>query len=230
MNVVNNETSEKGSSCCSSKSQKDEVSFKEHWNKTYSNNKDEKLGWFETDVTPSLTMIEKTELPKSARILNVGAGSTTLIDQLLKMGYSNLIATDISEVSLITLKERLGKENNKIEWIVDDLTNPTSLNKITHVDLWIDRAVLHFFTEAIDQDKYFALLKQSVKESGFVLFAEFNLEGAERCSGLPVKRYSKEMLIEKLGSDFILMDSFNYIYTMPSGGLRPYIYALFKRV
>ncbi|MCF6271099.1 MAG: methyltransferase type 12 [Melioribacteraceae bacterium] len=214
---------------CSPNPLKEEITLKEHWNKAYSNNNNDKLGWFETDVTPSLNMMEKTGLSTTARIMIVGAGSTTLIDQLLKMSYSNILATDISEISLIKLKERLGKECNKIELIVDDLTNPVVLNRVDPVHLWIDRAVLHFFTEEKEQNRYFTLLKQSVKQNGFVLFAEFNLEGASSCSGLPVKRYSKEMLIEKLGSDFRLVDSFNHIYTMPSGNKRPYIYALFKR-
>ncbi|NOX66125.1 MAG: class I SAM-dependent methyltransferase, partial [Chlorobi bacterium] len=144
-------------------------------------------------------------------------------------GYSNVLATDISVISLDKLKVRLGNESNKVEWIVDDLTNPILLNEIQYIDLWIDRAVLHFLVNENDQTTYFNLLKKKVRQGGFVLFAEFNIEGATKCSGLPVFRYSKEMLSEKLGTDFNLVHSFNYIYTMPSGALRPYVYALFRR-
>lgn len=87
-------------------------------------------------------MISKTGLDKSGRILNVGSGSTTLIDELLKIGYSNVIATDLSEIAIKRLEKRIGK--GKIQCITDDLTNATHLNKIQAVDLWIDRAVLHF--------------------------------------------------------------------------------------
>ena len=223
------EISDKGKSCCSTPAQAEQINYKEHWDKTYSNSPEEKLGWYETDLTPTLEMIDKTGLPKTARILNVGSGSSTLIDELLNLEYSNVLATDISKVSLDKLKARLGSESRKVEWIVDDLTNPTLLNKIEPVNLWIDRAVLHFFTERKNQESYFKLLKDKVKKGGFAMFAEFNIEGAGKCSGLNVHRYSEEMLSERLGDDFNLVHSFNHIYTMPSGDLRPYIYALFKR-
>lgn len=229
MNGESSEINDKGKSYYSTSAQPDAINLKEHWNHVYVNSPEEKLGWYENDLTPTFDMINKTGLSKSARILNIGSGSSTLIDELLSLEYSNISATDISDISLNNLKTRLGKASNKVEWIVDDLTNPTLLDKIQPVDLWIDRAVLHFFTESKDQNIYFNLLKSKVKQGGFVMFAEFNTEGAVKCSGLSVNRYSKEMLIEKLGNDFNLVHSFNHIYTMPSGSLRPYIYALFKR-
>ena len=219
---------DKGKSCCSTATESNnEINLKEHWDKAYLNSPEEKLSWYETDLSPTLELVAKTGLDKSARILNVGAGSTTLIDELLAIGYSNLIATDISEVALKKLEDRLGI--GKTECIVDDLTNPTYLKSIEPVDLWIDRAVLHFFTEKGEQDIYFDLLKSKVKGGGFVLLAEFNLNSATKCSGLPVHRYSKEMLIEKLGAGFELIDSFDYTYIMPSGNERLYVYTLFKK-
>lgn len=203
------------------------MTLQEHWDKSYLNSSDEKLGWFETDLSPSLDLIAKTNLSKNMKILSVGAGITTLIDELLKQGYSNLLATDISAVALNKLKNRIGKKN--IECITDDLTNPVSLLKMKPVDLWIDRAVLHFFTGRKDQETYFDLLRSKVKRNGYALFAEFNTNGAKVCSGLPVHRYNEEMLIKRLGTAFELINSFEYTYIMPSGDKRPYIYALFKK-
>ncbi|NOX17484.1 MAG: class I SAM-dependent methyltransferase [Chlorobi bacterium] len=223
------EITDKGNSCRTAPSQPEQINYKEHWDKTYSNSPEEKLGWYETDLKPTLEMIDKTGLPKTARILNIGAGSSTLIDELLNLEYSNVLATDISKVSLDKLKARLGDESRRVEWIVDDLTKPILLGAIQPVDLWIDRAVLHFLTEREDQDIYFTLLKQILKQDGFVLLAEFNLEGAEKCAGLSVHRYNEEMLAARLGNDFKIIHSFNHIYTMPSGAVRPYIYVLFKR-
>lgn len=203
------------------------IDLSKHWNKVYLNNLEENLGWYETDLGQTLKLVLKTGLHKSARIINVGAGSTTLVDELLKNGYSNLIATDLSEIALKKLKDRVGI--GKIECIVDDLTKPTILKKINPVDLWIDRAVLHFFTETTDQDTYFNLLNSKVKHNGFALIAEFNLNGATMCSGLPVYRYSKDMLIAKLENNFELIEDFDYTYLTPSGAERPYIYTLFRK-
>ena len=218
------------SSCCSSETApKIEKDLKEHWNNAYNNSPLEKLGWYETDLNPSLDLIKKTELSNAARIINIGSGSTTLIDALVELEYINLIATDISDVALDALKNRISDED-KVEYIQDDLTNPEKLNHIENVDLWIDRAVLHFFNECKEQDSYFDLVKSKININGFVILAEFSLEGAAKCSGLDVFRYSKEMLAEQLGGDFKLIEHFDYTYSMPSGAPRPYIYTLFQRI
>lgn len=219
---------DKGKDCCSSSKVTDkETNLKKHWDKVYSNSPEEKLGWYETDLTPTLNLVSKANLEKDARILIVGAGSTTLIDELIVLGYTHLIASDLSEVALENLKNRV--DCSKVEFVVDDLTDPSKLKNIDDVDLWIDRAVLHFFTEKHDQDEYFKLLKAKVKKNGYVILAEYSLDGAEICAGLPVHRYSKDMFIEKLGSNFELLEDFRYIYFMPSGSERPYIYTLFRK-
>jgi len=210
-----------------SNNSKSEISLKEHWNKVYTNNPKEKLGWFETDLSPMLNLINQTKLPENSRIINIGAGSTTLIDELIRLNYSNLIAIDISEIALKNLALRVGKEN--IKTIVDDLTKPQLLNNIKPVDLWIDRAVLHFFTNPKEQETYFNLLTNTVKSSGHTILAQFNTNSAKFCSGLPVFQYNQELLEKHLGNDFTLIDSFNYTYTMPSGDKREYIYTLFKK-
>lgn len=212
---------------CTTQTHNKLTNLSEHWDKAYRNNPEEKLGWFETDLHPMFRLINKTGINKSAQILNAGAGSTNLIDALLKNHYTNITATDISKVALNNLSSRVGKE--KLTCIVDDLTNPTILNKIFPVDLWIDRAVLHFFIDNKDQDSYFDLIRNKVKAKGFVILAQFSLEGAQKCSGLDVKQYSNEMFQDKLGSNFELIDSFDYIYQMPSGAERLYIYTLFRK-
>lgn len=222
------EISDKGSSCCSSSPAHVEKDLKLHWNNAYLNSPEGKLGWYETDLSPSLSLIEKINFSKDSRILNVGAGSTTLVDELIVKGYTNIIATDISEVALSNLHSRIGE--GKAEMIVDDLTCPKKLYDIEPVDLWIDRAVVHFFTIAKDQSAYFDLLKSKIAHKGYVLLAEYSLDGASKCAGLDVQRYSKEMLADKLGTEFKLIESFDYIYTMPSGDQRPYVYTLFRRI
>jgi len=203
--------------------------LKQHWEKVYQKNLIEKLGWYEEKPEPSLELIKKCNLHTADRILNAGAGASTLIDELLKLEYQNIIATDISENALNKLKQRLGKQNNQIEWIIDDLSCPEKLLKLQSIDLWHDRAVLHFFTEDDDQNTYFQLLKKLLKPGGFVVLATFNPTGATKCSGLPVFRYSNEMFQERLGNEFNLIETSDYTYTMPSGDTREYVYSLFRR-
>jgi len=217
-------------SCCSDKSS-GITDFIGHWNKTYDKNATEKLGWYEDKPEKSLQLIEKCELNKNAAILNVGAGSTTLIDELLKQEYTNLIANDLSSSAIEKLQERLGADRHKVKWIIDDLTFPSELAKLENeIDLWHDRAVLHFFTGKYEQDAYFSLLRRLVKKNGYAIIAVFNLNGATKCSGLPVLRYDENMIHLKLGEDFELIDAFNHTYTQPSGNTRAFIYTLYKKI
>ena len=204
--------------------------MKEHWEGVYQNTASEKLGWFEARSEPSLQLIEQCNLPQDAAILNVGTGATTLVDELLNLGNSNLIANDISSQALEELQLRLGPEQSKmVHWVVDDLTHPNELQTLKQVELWHDRAVLHFFNEPEEQDSYFNLLRKLVKHEGYVIIAAFNLDGAPKCSGLPVFRYDAAMLQAKLGNEFLLKEAFDYSCTTPSGDTREYVYTLFQR-
>ena len=208
----------------------DNYDYREHWNNAYQNNVVEKLGWFEDDPVASIDLIEKCNLSKDALIFNAGAGATTLISLLLEKGYSNILVNDISSLALDKLKSSINNNSN-VRFIVDDLTNPTTSLNIKNVDLWHDRAVLHFFVQQSQQDAYFNLLKRKVKDGGYVIFSEFAIDGAKKCCGLDILNYSDEMFQERLGDDFELLESFNHLYKHPSNGnTRKYIYGLFKRI
>lgn len=204
--------------------------FEEHWNNAYRKTPVNSLGWYEENPEPSLKLIRECNLPEDSLIFNAGAGASTLIECLLNEGYTNIAVNDISSSALIELKNNLTMNNNSnVEFILDDLTNPISLLEVKNVDLWHDRAVLHFFTQENQRETYFKLLKKLVKLSGFVILAEFNLEGAKKCCGLDVYNYNAQMLQNYLGEEFNLIKSFNYTYIQPSGNTREYVYTLFQR-
>jgi SAM-dependent methyltransferase len=208
-----------------------DINYTEHWDKVYLTKEDDQLGWYEKDPGPTLKLIDKCNLKPNATILNVGVGTTTLIDALLDKGFTNIIVNDLSKSALEKLVARIFKKYNyKLKCIADDLTNPKNLLKLKNIDLWIDRAVLHFFLSEEGQENYFNTLKSLVSKKGYVIIAVFSLEGAEKCSGLPLQRYNHEMLQEKLGSEFKLVDTFNHIYINPSGSERPYVYTLFQKL
>ena len=200
-----------------------------HWDKAY-HKEDEQLGWFESNPQSTIRLIEKCNLNKEATILNVGSGTTFLIDWLIETGFTNIIANDVSEVALSKLKKRIqNKFNYGLNCLSDDLTKPLKLNKLTDVDLWIDRAVLHFFLKKEEQTAYFELIDKITSKDAFVIIAVFSLDGAEKCCGLDLQRYNLEMLQQGLGKSFKLIETFNHTYTNPFGGKRPYIYTLFQK-
>ncbi len=212
-------------------SDKKHINYKEHWNKVYSSNDMTNLGWYEEIPKPSIDFIAECGLDKNAVILDVGSGATTLIDNLIQQGYKNIIATDISTIALEKSKTRISKENSSfVKWNVDDITNTQNLDNTLKVDLWHDRTVLHFLTEEKQQAGYLSTLKRVVKKGGYVIIAVFSLEGAKKCSGLDVVNYDHKMISEFLGNDFELIKYLDHLYINPSGGERPYVYTLFRRL
>ncbi|MFC2110114.1 methyltransferase domain-containing protein [Bacteroidota bacterium] len=206
-----------------------DINYKQHWNNAYTKTSTTKLGWYEENPEPSLRLIKQLNLDKSNSILNVGAGTSTLIGELCNEGYQNIIVNDISSTALGLMKENLKSSSEVLTFIEDDLSNPTKLNTLENIHVWHDRAVLHFLTESKDQDVYFKLLSSVLNKDGYAIIATFNKEGATRCCGLPVCRYNSKELKDKLGKEFELIESFNYSFITPSDDTREYIYTLFRK-
>ncbi len=205
-------------------------SMKEHWDEIYEALDADELTWYEEIPEPSIKLLSKCHIKKDESILDVGAGASTFIDHLVNQGFSNISATDISEIALNKLKKRLGEKASQVRWIVDDITQPVHVQNLKNIALWHDRAVLHFLLEENQQNMYLSTLKKVIKKGGYVIIAAFSLKGAKKCSGLDVKNYDQNMLAKFLGKDFSLLEYFDYTHHMPSGEPRPYIYTLFHKI
>jgi SAM-dependent methyltransferase len=131
---------------------------------------------------------------------------------------------DVSGAALERAKARLGAIQDRVTWIEADVTGEWN---VPSVDIWHDRAVFHFLTDAEDRHRYVEHLRRAVKPGGAVVMATFALDGPERCSALPVVRYSPETLSAELGSEFQLLESSRELHRTPSGALQSFWYARF---
>ncbi len=199
-----------------------------HWNKIFSTTDDASLGWYENDPAQTLAMLDRVPNWADATIFLPGAGTSVLIDVLLARG-ATLILNDISQEALNRVKERLGDQGAGITWLCQDIAQPLPAT-LPPVDLWIDRAVLHFLTEEEAIQGYFENVRAKLQPGGHALFAEFSLIGATHCAGLRLHRYSAEALAERMGSGSELVHQTDFTYFNPNGDPRPYVYALFKQV
>ncbi|CUS49176.1 MAG: putative short-chain dehydrogenase [Idiomarinaceae bacterium HL-53] len=202
----------------------------EHWDQIYHSTPDTKLGWHENDYDQTLKFVSTLNL-ENKRVFIAGAGNSMLASELLERG-AQLILNDLSETALSQLSEKLTKQNKdyarKCEFLVQSISSPLPTS-LAPVDLWIDRAVLHFLTQDYEIEQYFKNVKALVKRRGYVLLAEFAIHGADKCAGLPVHRYSIELLQERLGSSFNCLAHETYTYQNPAGQPRPYVYGWFQR-
>ena len=200
----------------------------EHWNEIFSSTENQLLGWYEKNPSQIIELLDCGLDWKDTVAFLPGIGTSDIVQELLSRGM-RLILNDISKKALEKIGEKLGDSNNRANLYHGDITSPLP-DTIPMVDLWIDRAVLHFLTQEKDIAGYFHNLRSIVKKRGFALFAEFSMSGATTCAGLSVHRYSVEELSERLGMGFQLVNQFDHVYINPYGDPRPYIYVLFERL
>ncbi|MBA3631601.1 MAG: hypothetical protein H0W58_02130 [Acidobacteria bacterium] len=71
-------------------------------------------------------------------------------------------------------------------------------------------------------------LRRALKSKGHFIIAAFAADGALKCSGLDVQRYSSEEIQETLGADFKLLQSFREEHQTPFNTKQSFIYAHFQ--
>jgi hypothetical protein len=202
------------------------IGARAHWNTTYTNKTDTQVSWYQPNPERSLALIRSAVSSRSAGIIDVGGGTSRLVDSLLADGYSDLTVLDVSEVALDRSKARLGEAAGKVTWITADVTQWRPQRTW---GVWHDRAVLHFLTDRAAQDAYIAALKRGTATGSAVIMATFALSGPERCSGLPVQRYSPQTLAERFGPDFTLYAEAAETHPTPFGTTQEFCYAAFRR-
>lgn len=198
----------------------------EHWDNVFTSKPDDAVSWFQRRPETSLRLIRACHLPKEASILDVGAGASRLPDALLDEGFVNVHVLDVSAAALARTRARLGERGNPVRFIVADIAG---WEPDVTIDLWHDRAVLHFLTEPQDRAAYAGALRRTVRPDGFVVISGFAPSGPERCSGLPVVRASQDAIATLLGPDFALLDAFEEDHETPAVRQQRFVFTRFQR-
>jgi SAM-dependent methyltransferase len=199
---------------------------RKHWDSVYTTRAETAVSWYQPHSEMSLRLI-RAAAPPEAGVIDIGGGASTLVDDLLEDGYADLTVLDVSSAALAKAKTRLGEKSARVNWIVADITRwmpPRTWQ------LWHDRAVFHFLVEKPQQDAYIGALTSATVLGGTVIMATFAPDGPEKCSGLPVQRYSPALLAERLGPAFALIDQARETHVTPGGVQQRFAYAVLRRV
>ena len=197
----------------------------QHWEQVYRSRSTTEVSWYRAHLERSLESIRRIAPNPNAAILDVGAGASTLVDDLLSAGYTRLTVLDIAASALESTRARLGKRAAEVNWLVGnvlDIELPAH-----HFDVWHDRAVFHFLTSASDRQAYVTQMTAALRPGGHVLIATFGPEGPLRCSGLEVVRYDAQSLSKELGKAFRLIDWTLEHHETPAGATQQFLHALF---
>lgn len=195
---------------------------KSHWEHVYTTKTAEAVSWYQPHATLSLEMIQGVAAAKSARIVDVGGGASSLVDDLLASGMTDLSVLDISGAALDVARGRLGEQADRVRWIEGDIT--TVELKEASIDIWHDRAVFHFLTDPADRAAYVAQVRRAVRPGGHVIVAAFGPDGPLQCSGLPVVRYAPGDLHAEFGGTFELLEHLKEDHHTPSGLVQHFVY------
>jgi trans-aconitate methyltransferase len=199
---------------------------KQHWESVYGEKPEDAVSWFQVHPDVSLELIRAYSRRGDA-LIDVGGGASRLVDHLLAEGYADLTVLDIAEAALERAGQRLGREALKVRWLVDDITEWSPERRYA---LWHDRAVFHFLTEPRERAAYRSSLEAALPAGAHAVIASFAPDGPERCSGLPVRRYSPASLAEELGGKFGLRESREETHLTPAGRLQRFQYSVFERL
>lgn len=195
--------------------------FEEHWNRLYRIKGAAELSWYQSHSRRSLQSIRDTGVSPEAPILDVGGGASVLVDDLLTLGHTDVTVLDLAPSALAQTRERLGAAAERVTWIATDVT---TFRPTRRYAVWHDRAVLHFLLSSHAQEQYVAALRGALASRGHVILATFGPGGPSRCSGLPVQRYSAEMISALLGQGFELRGSVLADHHTPAGVAQQFLH------
>lgn len=198
-----------------------------HWESIYSTKSETEVSWFQPTPAVSVELIAREPADANPNIIDVGGGASRLVDELLAREFTHATVLDIADAALEQSRKRLGARAASVNWICADITRWTPDSAY---DIWHDRAVFHFLTEATDREAYKTALRAGVRSGGIAIIATFALDGPERCSGLPVVRYSSETLAQELGPAFVLLDTTVQEHHTPFATVQKFQFSRFRRV
>ena len=132
---------------------------------------------------------------------------------------------DVSGAALDRARARLGPDAGVPRWLEADVTEDWEIDPL---DIWHDRAVFHFLTDPADRDSYLRHVAATVRPGGHVIVATFAPDGPERCSGLPVVRYSPQALAHEFREYATMVRTVPERHVTPAGGVQAFSYSLMK--
>ena len=199
----------------------------DHWQTVYQTRAEQQTSWFRPHLDESLRLIDGLGVATDTPIIDVGAGRSTLVDDLLARGFSDISVLDISDAALKDAKTRVGDAASAVHWIAADLLSANL--PADHYGLWHDRAVFHFLTDPADQARYVALATRCVREGGTLILATFAPDGPEKCSGLPVCRYDAAALAAHFANGFTCVADSRETHLTPFATEQRFTYLVLRR-
>lgn len=205
----------------------DNFDRKKHWENIYHNKSIDEVSWFQPTPTTSLDFIKQFNLPKTAKIIDIGGGDSFFVDHLLDLGYQDVTVLDISNQAIEKAKKRLGEKAKTVKWIIADISDFQPIDKY---DFWHDRAAFHFMTNEKEIENYLDTIRTNIKQTGYLVIGTFSEQGPTKCSGIEIKQYSEQTMTDRLKHFFEKLKCITVDHKTPFDTIQNFIFCSFKRL
>ena len=192
----------------------------DHWNSAYSTKNALERSCTESGDSDALAEILGCGVQLHEPVIDIGAGSSTFVYSLLRLGYLDLSVLDISHTAIDETRNRLGQSGKDVSWIVSDVLLWQPNRKYMY---WNDRAVFHFLTSRQDQISYANQAVGATDSGGHIVMATFSPNGPDSCSGLPVQRWSADELAELFSESCDVVGAEEYDHFTPWGSTQSFM-------
>jgi SAM-dependent methyltransferase len=200
---------------------------KNHWENIYQTKDLKDVSWFQPTPETSLDFFKQFNVPKTAKIIDVGGGDSFLVDHLLDLGYQDISVLDISSAAIDKAKQRLGNKANNVKWIVADAATFKPTEKY---DFWHDRAAFHFLTDEKEILNYLETAQQNINPTGVLVIGTFSEQGPKKCSGIEIKQYSETTMTDKLNKFFEKIKCITVDHKTPSDTIQNFVFCSFRKL
>lgn len=200
---------------------------RQHWENIYSSKQINEVSWYEPTPEISLNFIKEFNIPRHAKIIDIGGGDSFFADHLLDLGYEDITILDISATALERAKQRLGNRAGKVKWMVADASDFEAPEKY---DFWHDRAAFHFLTNENEVTSYVDNAGRSISDNGVMIIGTFSEQGPSKCSGIEIKQYSEATMTQRFIQYFEKIKCFTVNHTTPFNTVQNFIFCSFRRI
>lgn len=197
-----------------------------YWDNVYSKPEKE-LSWYEPVPVTSIALIDRPGISRKAPVIDVGGGDGTLARHLVALEYEHITVLDISRRALEIGQKRLGDMAPGIRWIHGNILD---FEPSQQYALWHDRATFHFIVQQQEQQAYLRKAWNSLLPGGQLILGTFSEKGPDRCSGLPVQRYTEAAITALVKGLFKLNKTVIRQHITPAHTLQEFRYGRFTKI
>lgn len=205
----------------------DDFDRKKHWENIYQTKELKDVSWFQPTPETSLDFFKQFNVPRTAKIIDIGGGDSFLVDHLLNSGYQDISVLDISRSAIERAKQRLGDKSKNVKWIVTDAATFKPTEKY---DFWHDRAAFHFLTDEQEISNYLQTAQENINSTGVLVIGTFSEQGPKKCSGIEIKQYSETTMTDRLKMFFEKIKCITVDHKTPFDTIQNFVFCSFRKL